>query len=274
MLAEFKHTLRRLRGSMLGWGLGLVAYVALIASFYDSLSNMNEGLMQLINSYPKELMAFFGDFASISTPKGYMQTYWFLYMTLIIGIFSVGAGANLLAKDEESGTLDLVLAHPVSRTGMFWGRFLGLGAATAAILLISWLGWVLASMRTSLDLTWLQLLQSFVPLWALLMLFAALATLLSMLLPSASAAAMTAGTLLAANWLLQGTANINQDLKAAYRWTPLYLLQGGDAIDGLNWSWLAMLLGATLLLALLAWWLFQRRDIRVGGERSWSLRLR
>jgi len=34
---------------------------------------------------------------------------------------------------------------------------------------------------------------------------------------------------------------------------------------------LAGLLGATLLLTLLAWVLFQRRDIRVGGERSWTL---
>jgi hypothetical protein len=31
------------------------------------------------------------------------------------------------------------------------------------------------------------------------------------------------------------------------------------------------MIGATLLLSALAWWLFQRRDIRVGGERSWSL---
>ena len=274
MFAEFKHTLRRLRGSILGWGIGLAAYTLLIAAFYGSLSRMDEGLTQLINSYPKELMAFFGDFARINTPAGYLHTYFFLYMTLIIGIFSVGAGANLLAKDEESGTLDLVLAHPVSRTGLWWGRFLGLGAATAAMLLIAWLGWVLPSSRTGLHLTWLQFLLPFLPLWAVLMLFSALAALLSMLMPSASTASMSAGTLLAANWLLEGMVGINKDLKAAYRWTPLYFFQGGDAIDGIQWSWLAMLLGVTLLLSLLAWWLFQRRDIRVGGERSWSLTLR
>jgi len=141
-------------------------------------------------------------------------------------------------------------------------------------LLIAWLGWVLPSSRTGLHLTWLQFLRPFVPLWAVLMLFSALAALLSMLLPSASTASMTAGTLLAANWLLEGMLGINEHLKAAYRWTPLYFFQGGDAIDGIQWSWLAMLVGATLLLALLAWWLFQRRDIRVGGERSWSLTLR
>ncbi len=31
------------------------------------------------------------------------------------------------------------------------------------------------------------------------------------------------------------------------------------------------LLGIALLLALLAWWRFERRDVRVGGEGGWRL---
>ena len=125
--------------------------------------------------------------------------------------------------------------------------------------------------RVGLNLTWWQFWLPNLPLLAELLLFGSLALLLSMLLPSSGNAGAVAGALLAANWLLRGLAAMNENLAAVMKWTPLHFYQGGLAVDGLNMGWLIGLLGATLLLAGLAWWLFQRRDIRVGGERSWAL---
>jgi ABC-type transport system involved in multi-copper enzyme maturation permease subunit len=104
-----------------------------------------------------------------------------------------------------------------------------------------------------------------------LILFGTLALLLSLLLPSARAASMVSGGLLVGNFLLVGLANINEDLETAIQFTPLHYYQGGDAVTELNWGWLAGLLGVSVALALLAWWRFQRRDIRVGGESGWRL---
>jgi len=64
-------------------------------------------------------------------------------MTLFIGILAISAGAGLLVGDEEKGILDLVLAHPVSRTALFCGRLLGLVAILAIVLAVSWLSWVI-----------------------------------------------------------------------------------------------------------------------------------
>jgi ABC-2 type transport system permease protein len=272
MWAEFKHTLRRLRGQMIGWSIGLAVYGLLMVSLYDSIANI-EGFKELIASYPQELMAFFGgsDMLALTTPKGYLDVYYFNYMSVIIGIFAVGACAGLLVGDEEKGILDLLLAYPVSRTALFWGRLLGYAAATAVILLVGWLSWVLPAGGTGLDLTWLEFLRPFLPLLAELLLFGTLALLLSLLLPSARLAGMLTGGLLVANYLLLGLANINEDLKLVVEFTPLYYYQGGKAITELNWEWLAGLLAVIVALALLGWWRFQRRDIRVGGEGGWRL---
>jgi len=270
MLAEFKHSLRRLRGQIIGWSIGLALYGLLMVSFYDTLAEMEE-LMELLESYPPEMLAFFGDIMAIATPAGYIDAYYFSYMTLIIGIFAIGAGAGLLVGDEEKGILDLVLAHPISRTALFWGRLVGLVIATIIILLISWLSWAIPAGGTSMNVTWLQLLQPFLPLLVVLLLFATLALLLSMVLPSARLAGMVSGALLVANFLLGGLANLNEDLEAVVKLTPLYYYQGGSAINGLEWEWLAGLLFVAALFAVAAWALFQRRDIRVGGEHSWRL---
>ena len=272
MLAEFKHTLRRMRGQMIGWGIGLALYGLLMVSLYDSIVGI-EGFEELMASYPQELMAFFGDtdFLAITTPKGYIGLYYFNYMTIIIGIFAVGAAAGLLVGDEEKGILDLVLAHPVSRTALFWGRLLGFAATTVVILLVGWLSWLIPSGSSSMDLTWIELLWPFLPLFAELLLFGTLALLLSMVLPSVRIAGMITGGLLIANYLLIGLANINEDLKSLIEFTPLHYYQGGDAITELNWGWLAGLLAVSGVFAGLAWWRFQRRDIRVGGEGGWRL---
>ena len=122
-----------------------------------------------------------------------------------------------------------------------------------------------------LDLSWLELLRPFLPLFAQLLLFGTLALLLSMVLPSGRIAGMLTGGLLVANYLLIGLSNLNESLKSFVEFTPLHYYQGGDAITELNWGWLVGLLAVSAAFALLAWWRFQRRDIRGGGEGGWRL---
>jgi len=270
MLAEFKHTLRRMRGQIIGWSIGIGLYGLLMVSFYDSISTI-EGFEQYIASFPEELMAFFGDMMRITTPKGYIDIYYFNYMTVIIGIFTVSAGASLLVKDEEEGRLDLLMAYPVSRSSLFWGRLLGYITSIVLILLVGWLSWWAPSGNVGMGLTGLEFMRPFIPLLIQLLLFGFLGLLLSMMLPSVRMAGMFTGALLVANYLLLGLSNINEDLKPIMDYTPLKYYQGGNAIDGVNWEWFAWLFGATVFFAILAWWRFQKRDIRVGGEGGWRI---
>jgi ABC-2 type transport system permease protein len=270
-LTEFSHTLRHLRGQIIGWGIGLALYGLLMGLLFDTIQTI-VGLEDMLASYPPALMAFFGDIMTMNTPQGYFGVYYSSYMPLIVGIFVCSAAAALLAGDEERGTLDLTLAHPVSRTAMFWGRWGGLMVATGLILLLAWLGWAVTLPFTSFDVPAFNLLLGYLPMWAILGLFGALALLLSMVLPSARLAAMTAGALLVGNWLLSGLAALNDSIQIALDLTPWALFQGGEALVDLSWGPVLALKGGAAALAALAWWLFLRRDIRVGGERSWSLR--
>lgn len=273
MWAEFKHTLRRLSGQIIGWSIGLSVYAVMMALIYADIATIDFSAM--LESYPEAMIQFFGDsFMAISSPKGYLDLYFFNYMTVIIGIFTVGACAGLLVGSEERGQLDLILAHPISRSALFWGRLLGFTAAQSIILLVSWASWVIPGNSSGMDLTALEFLYPFIPLLAQLLLFGFLAVLLSLLLPAARLAAMVVGGLLVANYLMVGLSNINEDLQAIVDYTPLHFYQGGLAVEGINWGWFLGLMGVALLFALLAWWRFQVRDIRVGGEGGWNLNWR
>jgi ABC-2 type transport system permease protein len=259
-----------MRGQIIGWSIGIGLYGYLMVALFDSIVGI-EGFEQLMASYPQEIMGFFGDLMAITTPKGYVDVYFFNYMPVIIGIFAVSAGASLLVRQEEEGILDLVMAHPVSRAGVFWGRLLGYITSVVIILAVSWLTWWAPSGGTGLTMSALELARPFLPLLVQLLLFSFLALLLSMILPSSKMAGGLSGGLLVANYLLIGLSNLNEELEPYMEYTPLRYYQGGAAMDGINWEWLLSMIGITILLALVAWWGFNRRDIRVGGEGGWNL---
>ena len=271
MWHPFRHSLNRFRGQILGWGTTLGILSAYLLSFYDTLVAQRAQLEQLLASYPPELMAFFGDIGSMFTPQGYLTLEFFSYMPLILGVFAILAGSGLLTGDEESGVLDLLLAHPVRRSTMFLARLLSLLGATTAILGLTWLGFVIGLNWTALDLSWGELALPFASLGAVLLVFAAFSILMSMALPSRRMAAMAGGIVVVGSFFLTSLSRIDENLEAAARLSPLNYYQSGDAILGLNWEWLAGLTGVSLLMLLLAWWRFERRDIRVGGEGSWGL---
>ncbi len=274
MLTTLRYTLSSLRGQIIGWGLGIAGLGLMLVSFYGVFVEQQGDLMQMIESYPPEFLAFFGgDAASIATPKGFLNMYGFSMLPVIVGIFAVIVGSGLLSSDEENGRLDLIVAHPVSRAGLFWGRVLGFVAATVGILVIGWLGFVVLLGGSALDVTWGQMALPFLPLLVQTLIYGAIALLLSMLLPSRNLAAAGAGVVMVTSYFLSSMSALNESLAVVAQFLPYDYFQGGDALDGLDPASFLGLLAASALLAALAWWRFERRDIRVAGEGGWRLPL-
>jgi ABC-2 type transport system permease protein len=272
MITIFRHALARSWGQILVWGLCLALLGMFLVPFYDTMASQKEQLIGLLQSYPPELMSFFyprGDASTMFTPEGYLTIEFFSYMPLIVGIYAILVGSGLLAGDEENGTLDLVLAHPVSRAALFFGRLLAFAVATAVILFIVWLGFVIIMNWSTLKVDWGKMALPFLSLLAAMLFFGTLALLLSMVLPSRRAAAMVAGILLVASFFITSLARVDKNLETVARFSPLNYYQSGEAVKGLNGEWFWGLLVCAALLTVLAWWRFGRRDIRVGGEGSW-----
>jgi ABC-2 type transport system permease protein len=265
----FRYRLARYRGQVLGWGIGLALLGLFMAQFYGTIVDQSDQFQELLDSYPKELMAFFGDVSDLATPSGYLNLEYFILMPLILGVFAVLVGSGLLVSDEESGRLDLILAHPVGRGELFWGRALAFVAAMVGILVLAWLGIYLPTSWTALHVGWMDLTLAYVSLFAVLLLFGAFALMLSLLLPSRRMAAMVSGLALVVSYFVTSLANAISELEPVAQVSPLTYYQGGEALDGLNLTWVVGLLLPALLFSILAWWRFERRDVRVGGEGAW-----
>lgn len=272
MSTIFRYSLARYRGQIIGWGIGVFLLGLFLLPFYETIVEQQDQIQQLLDSYPPAMTAFFGDMNEMATPHGYLGVEYFALMPIILGIYAVLAGSGLLASDEENGTLDLILAHPISRTSLFIGRLLAFAAATALILVIGWLGLIMPTLWIEFPASWAEIALPFIALFAVILLFGALALLLSMVLPSRRLAAMLSGMLVVASYFITSVARLDDRLEGLARLSPLTYYQSGNAMLGLNGTWIVGLLAVTLLFAVAAWWLFQQRDVRVAGEGGWRLR--
>ena len=270
MVAEFKHSLLGYVGQILGWGVGLALLGLLIVPMYDSFAAEQETFQQLLDLFPPEVMVFFGDLSGMTSPEGWLSLEFFSYMPLILGIFAIQAGTGMLAKAEEEGILDLVIAHPVSRLGLFVGRFLAFLVALTAVLLIGWLGIILPMSWSAMDLSSITVARPFLILAVELVLFGSLGLIFSQLLPSRRWASMVSGLILVASFFISGLAQLNQDLEKFAWLSPLEYYQPREAFSGLNGEWLLGLAAAALVFILLAGWRFLRRDLRIAGEGGWG----
>jgi ABC-2 type transport system permease protein len=265
----FRYTLTRFSGQILGWGLALFLLGWLSVARYDIMRENQESIKEILKSSAGQVIRMFGDPSKLMRPEGFLSLAFFSFMPLILGVFAVLGGSGLLAAAEENGTLDLILAHPVSRTALFLGRLLAFGAATLAILALSWLGFVVAMNWSSLAVSWGAMALPFLSLLAVLLFFGTLALLLSMVLPSRRLAAMTAGMVLVVSYFLTTLARLDTSLETVARLSPLFYYQGGEAILNFDGLWFGGLLAVAGLFTVLAWWSFEQRDIRVVGEGVW-----
>src|SRR5690554_6299264 len=119
--------------SLIGWSLGVVAALALYLPLFPSLGG-NPDVEKMLASLPPELVNAIG-YDEISTGAGYTQsTFYGLIGFVLLTIAATSWGTAAVAGDEEAGSLELTLAHDVSRTQVVLER------SAAALVRLAWLG--------------------------------------------------------------------------------------------------------------------------------------
>ena len=125
-------TLRDRRRSLLWWVVGIFAYLLGIGAVYPFVAENQEQFESLISAYPEELLAIMGigGEESLFDPVGFMQAEALGWIVpLVFSIYGAVQGARAVAGEEEDGTIDLVMATPLSRSGLVWQKWLALGLA-------------------------------------------------------------------------------------------------------------------------------------------------
>jgi beta-exotoxin I transport system permease protein len=124
------------RWSTLWWALGFVGLTFFTVALYPSIKGQ-PSLEELLANMPEALRSAIGYDAAVplSSPAGYLQARLFSTLApLLAVVFGVGAGAWAIGGSEEAGTLELLLANPVTRSRVLAERYLATFGLLAGLL--------------------------------------------------------------------------------------------------------------------------------------------
>ncbi|WP_338743616.1 ABC transporter permease subunit [Actinomadura luteofluorescens] len=210
-----------------------------------------------------EAMSGFG-FDDPTSAAGYLQGAVFgLLVPLLATFYGAATGARMISADEESGYLDLLLAHPIGRTRLLLHRFAALAAGAVAIA-----GAVLAAMlavRTGAGLDSVAVsgfAAQTLNLALLALVFGALSTALGAATGKGRAFVfgVTAGAGVLAYALNGFAPQIGADWLRAL--TPFHYYIGGEPLkNGFRLIDAAVMAMAAAVLLALGAWRFGRRDL-------------
>jgi len=249
------------RRSLPGWTGAIAAVALMYAAFWPTVSSPE--MAGALAAYPKDVLAAFNA-EDLGTPQGYLGgTVYGLLVPLLVAVFMIAAGTRGIAGDEEAGTLELVLAHPVSRRGLALQR---LGAALTEMAVVAVVLFaVMVAARAPFELGSVSV-GGFLAINTQLALFGAVFAALAFAVGAATGRRAAALGVSAGAAVLAYLANSVFPQVAALEWTrslsPFHWYLGGDPLtNGLQWPGTLALAGTTLVLAAAGTYLFTRRDI-------------
>jgi len=258
----FDKTLWDQRWSLLAWALGIAAVAALYAAFYPSVRQ--SGIAASYQSLSPTLKRALG-VTELTSPVGYLESSVFgLLVPLLVILFAATAGTRAIAGDEEAGTLDLLLAQPVSRVRVVLQRFAALAVATLAIGVVVLFALLAVAGPAGLTVAAGNLAAMALHLVALGVLFGALALALGAALgrrgPVYAATAAVAVLTYVANTLAPQVGG----LAWAQKLSPFYYYAGGEPLRrGVQLGDVSVLLTMTAALVAIGAVAFDRRDVAV-----------
>ena len=133
-LAIIKNDLWQRRKALIWWTVGVIALVSIDMLLYLSVKDDAQQLNQLMERMPSTFKALFAGNADFLSPSGFLSArIYYLLLPLLLTIFTVGLGSNLIGKEEREGTLELLLSRPVSRFNLLFSK---VSAATVAITIV------------------------------------------------------------------------------------------------------------------------------------------
>jgi ABC-2 type transport system permease protein len=253
------------RRAIVWWSLGLIGLVSMMVAVFPSVRG-NDNLNALIQDYPEALKAFiaFGGTVDYTSGAGYLGSELFSFMVpLLLLVAAIGAGARAIAGEEEQGTLDLLLANPISRSRLVLEKLGALVVELAVLAIVLLVALAVGTRLADMGIGIGRLASATFDATLLALLYGVLALLIGCGSGRRGAAIAVPTALAVAAYLVNALAALVNALEPAQKASPFYHYVAGDPLrHGLALDHTAFLAAAVVVLAALAPVALTRRDLR------------
>ena len=250
------------RRSLLGWAIGFAAVSLVYGGFYPFAATPEYA--ELIEGLPPALAEAMG-WGDISTPHGYLgATVFGILGPVLAVIMAIGLGTRAIAGGEEDGSLEMLIAHPVTRTRVVVQKAVALALAILMAGVIVLIAILAIRGPIDLDIPFDHIAAASLDLALMGLLFGSLAILVGGITGRRGFAISVTAAVVVIAYLANGLAPQVDALAWMQNVSPFHWADGTstlrDGIDPLN---TLLLGGVAVVLVAGAAFAFNRRDVGV-----------
>jgi ABC-2 type transport system permease protein len=247
--------------SLLWWTIAMFTLALFVDVFYPSVRDA-PGLDELFAELPESVQPLLGavDFTS---PEGYLlgQSYLF-FIPAVLLVFAIGRAASTIAGEEEDGTLDLLLAQPISRASLFVQKSLVLATAILVLAVATLIPTLLFGPALGLDVPASHLVAVTVVMAVFVLFFAAITIAVSAGSGRRMWGIAVSSGIAFVTYLIDGLGQNISWLEPFRPATPWYWYDATAAVvTGNIWPGVAVLFLAGLVIGGMGLTLFTRRNL-------------
>ncbi|MFA6271532.1 MAG: ABC transporter permease subunit [Patescibacteria group bacterium] len=267
MITIFLRSIKDKKITLLIYCVSALVVAWMYIALFPSMKGMSEDFMKLLAGYPDAFLSMFpiseASFVNIENFLA-MENYSFMVPIMLIFLISSIAGLSI-AGEIEKGTAEIVLARPVSRIGIFFGRYfagifgLALFTLSATILLPP-----IAAIY-NID----YVFANYVAIFSITMLFGwatfSLAMLLSAIFSEKSKVYMILGGIYISMYVIQIVSGFSEKWADTKYFSFFYYYDYESAIvnNSIDWLNVAVFSLVSLIFTIVAAYYFKHRDIAI-----------
>lgn len=269
MLAVYRRTIRDKYRSFLTYTFSILLFLTLYVGLYPSVRAQSKQLDQLIKIYPASFFKALGinpaelTFAHLEAYIGSEQ-FSFVWPILAV-IFAASMAAYICVNDIDRGTIEVVVALPLSRAKLFFERYFAGFTLLVAFAFASVYGIIPLAKFYGVPFELANYLPTFVGASLFLWGVYSVATFFSVLFSEKSAASLATGGMILLMYVLNIVSNLQDKLKNFQYFSFFHYFNGVQLISKGVYTDNSIVFFSVISLVLLfiSFAIFMRRDLSV-----------
>lgn len=263
MFALIKWGLWQRRAFIVWWCVAIIGLVFVNLVFYPSFKQQSAQLEQSLSQIPDSAKAFISDTGDFASPTGYLSSQvFYLMLPMLLGILSISLGSSLIGKEEREGTIELLLSRPISRSKLLFAKALigitiTLIASSAGVLTA-----VIMAKIVDLEVPLVNILMAGLSCFIIALCFGAVAFMFASFGKARSASIGIATFVALGGYIIASLKGVVTWLKYPSYGLPFNYYNPGSILKGqFEWPNMILLLTVIIILGLISWVSFRKRDI-------------
>lgn len=258
----FLKTLRDMRVALAWWAGSMFLLCLWMITLYPSLGN-DPGLQSYLENLPDSFKMLVGETITLATAEGFLtiEMYTF-FLPLLTLAFALTYSGGFISREEDDGSLDLLLSNPIPRWRVVLEKSAALVVFTLAVLLACYLGFLGGAVLADVEIDSGRLLEGTLNVLPLTLFFSTLVLCITCLKRGRGLAVGVSAGLAVITYFVNGLALTVDIPEWAQKLSPWYYYAGDRVlIDGVEWGHFWLLLGLSALFVAIGTWGFQQRDL-------------